>query len=156
LLHNPITIVLNIKSALNLKQVRNSGRKQLSHSKYRLCGTFRSVIIPPFTAMGIRPDIVFSGLVHNYQRFAKHYPDGTHLPYIVAVQVDLMNNIVLPLPMISALLWNGRSQQVSNSIALLTHGIGSSDKDCKTSYQANANWGVLRFTCPSHSHGGTD
>lgn len=33
---------------------------------------------------GIKPDIVFSGHVHNYQRFVKQYPDGKIIPYIVA------------------------------------------------------------------------
>jgi predicted phosphodiesterase len=33
---------------------------------------------------GIRPDIVFSGHVHNYQRFSKANADGTSTPYIVA------------------------------------------------------------------------
>jgi calcineurin-like phosphoesterase family protein len=33
---------------------------------------------------GIRPDAVFSGHVHNYQRFSKSYADGTQTPYIVA------------------------------------------------------------------------
>ncbi|ADB36904.1 metallophosphoesterase family protein [Spirosoma linguale] len=37
-----------------------------------------------FTESGVRPDIVFSGHVHNYQRFHKNYPDGTSLPFIVA------------------------------------------------------------------------
>lgn len=33
---------------------------------------------------GVKPDIVFSGHVHNYQRFIRSYPDGTRIPYIVA------------------------------------------------------------------------
>ncbi len=33
---------------------------------------------------GVYPDVVFSGHVHNYQRFHKHYPDGRVLPFIVA------------------------------------------------------------------------
>ncbi|MEO3406342.1 metallophosphoesterase [Mucilaginibacter sp. CAU 1740] len=37
-----------------------------------------------FEETGIRPDIVFSGHVHNYQRFHKHYSDGTVIPFIVA------------------------------------------------------------------------
>lgn len=36
-----------------------------------------------FTAVGILPDAVFSGHVHNYQRFVKHYPQKD-VPYIVA------------------------------------------------------------------------
>jgi hypothetical protein len=32
----------------------------------------------------IKPDIVFSGHVHNYQRFEKTYADGTIVPYIVS------------------------------------------------------------------------
>lgn len=37
-----------------------------------------------FKLAGVRPDIVFSGHVHNYQRFTKSYEDGSALPYIVA------------------------------------------------------------------------
>ncbi len=37
-----------------------------------------------YNEAGVRPDIVFSGHVHNYQRFSKQYDDGTTLPYIVA------------------------------------------------------------------------
>lgn len=33
---------------------------------------------------GVRPDIVFSGHVHNYQRFSKKYDDGAQVPFIVA------------------------------------------------------------------------
>src|SRR5690606_8747845 len=33
---------------------------------------------------GVKPDIVFGGHVHNYQRFIKHYADGITVPYIVA------------------------------------------------------------------------
>jgi calcineurin-like phosphoesterase family protein len=32
----------------------------------------------------IKPDIIFSGHVHNYQRFSKQYPDNKTIPYIVA------------------------------------------------------------------------
>lgn len=32
----------------------------------------------------VRPDIVFSGHVHNYQRFTKIYEDGSSVPYVVA------------------------------------------------------------------------
>lgn len=39
-----------------------------------------------FEETGIYPDIVFSGHVHNYQRFSRHYPHrgGRILPFIVA------------------------------------------------------------------------
>lgn len=37
-----------------------------------------------FTHTGVKPDIVFSGHVHNYQRFTRRYIDGTQVPYIVA------------------------------------------------------------------------
>jgi len=37
-----------------------------------------------FEETGIRPDIVFSGHVHNYQRFTKQYQDGSKIPFIVA------------------------------------------------------------------------
>ncbi|WP_236978960.1 metallophosphoesterase family protein [Membranihabitans maritimus] len=37
-----------------------------------------------FNVAGIIPDAVFSGHVHNYQRFSKIYKDGTELPFIVA------------------------------------------------------------------------
>lgn len=33
---------------------------------------------------GVKPDAVFSGHVHNYQRFNKKYSDGKTLPFIVA------------------------------------------------------------------------
>jgi len=36
-----------------------------------------------FTESSVRPDIIFSGHVHNYQRFNKTYPDGKVLPFIV-------------------------------------------------------------------------
>jgi predicted phosphodiesterase len=37
-----------------------------------------------FLESGVHPDIVFSGHVHNYQRFHKHNPDGKILPFIVS------------------------------------------------------------------------
>lgn len=37
-----------------------------------------------FEETGILPDIVFSGHVHNYQRFSKSYTGGKTVPYIVA------------------------------------------------------------------------
>ena len=37
-----------------------------------------------FAEADLLPDAVFSGHVHNYQRFHKTYPDGTMVPYIVA------------------------------------------------------------------------
>jgi len=37
-----------------------------------------------FEAANVRPDIVFSGHVHNYQRFCKKYSEGIITPYIVA------------------------------------------------------------------------
>lgn len=37
-----------------------------------------------FEETGMRPHIVFSGHVHNYQRFEKRYEDGMTVPYIVA------------------------------------------------------------------------
>ena len=37
-----------------------------------------------FEETGVRPDVVFSGHVHNYQRFARHYADGKKVPFIVA------------------------------------------------------------------------
>lgn len=37
-----------------------------------------------FEASGVKPDIVFSGHVHNYQRFSKQYKDGKTVPFIVA------------------------------------------------------------------------
>lgn len=36
-----------------------------------------------FAESGVRPDIILSGHVHNYQRFHKTYPDGKVLPFIV-------------------------------------------------------------------------
>ncbi len=37
-----------------------------------------------FEEAGVKPDIVFSGHVHNYQRFSKQYKDGKTTPFIVA------------------------------------------------------------------------
>ena len=37
-----------------------------------------------FAETGVRPDIVFSGHVHNYQRFKKEYPDGKPVMFVVA------------------------------------------------------------------------
>ncbi len=37
-----------------------------------------------FRVAEVRPDMVFSGHVHNYQRFSKRYDDGSVLPYVVA------------------------------------------------------------------------
>ncbi len=37
-----------------------------------------------FAEASVIPDAVFSGHVHNYQRFHKTYPDGSMVPYIVA------------------------------------------------------------------------
>ncbi len=37
-----------------------------------------------FEEAGVKPDVVFSGHVHNYQRFSKQYSDGKIVPYIVA------------------------------------------------------------------------
>ena len=36
-----------------------------------------------FTAAGVRPDLVVSGHVHNYQRYLKLYDDGVRVPFIV-------------------------------------------------------------------------
>lgn len=36
-----------------------------------------------FAESGVLPDAVFSGHVHNYQRFEKTYPNGKKVPYIV-------------------------------------------------------------------------
>jgi calcineurin-like phosphoesterase family protein len=43
-----------------------------------------AVLESAFAETGIRPDIVFSGHVHNYQRFTKTYSDGVTVPFIVA------------------------------------------------------------------------
>ena len=37
-----------------------------------------------FDEAGVLPDVVFSGHVHNYQRFHKHYSNGKMVPFIVA------------------------------------------------------------------------
>ena len=37
-----------------------------------------------FETAGVKPDVVFSGHVHNYQRFNKTYADGKTVPFIVA------------------------------------------------------------------------
>jgi hypothetical protein len=37
-----------------------------------------------FAAAAVLPDAVFSGHVHNYQRFSKKYPNGKTVPFIVS------------------------------------------------------------------------
>jgi acid phosphatase type 7 len=37
-----------------------------------------------FVETGVRPDVVFSGHVHSYQRFTKQYARGKDVPFIVA------------------------------------------------------------------------
>jgi len=37
-----------------------------------------------FAETGVKPDVVFSGHVHNYQRMQKQYPDGDSVLFIVA------------------------------------------------------------------------
>lgn len=37
-----------------------------------------------YVISGVRPDLVFSGHVHNYQRFTRHYDDGEAVRYLVA------------------------------------------------------------------------
>jgi hypothetical protein len=37
-----------------------------------------------FKIAGVRPDLVLSGHVHNYQRFSKKYSDGATVPFIVS------------------------------------------------------------------------
>jgi hypothetical protein len=37
-----------------------------------------------FREADVFPDIVFSGHVHNYQRFSKNYPGSKIIPYIVS------------------------------------------------------------------------
>jgi len=37
-----------------------------------------------FETTGVYPDIVFSGHVHNYQRFIKQYPNGKNVPFVIA------------------------------------------------------------------------
>ncbi|OKS86994.1 metallophosphoesterase family protein [Mucilaginibacter polytrichastri] len=50
-----------------------------------------------YAATGVRPDVVFSGHVHNYQRFHKTDKDGTETPYVVAGAggFDELHNIAL-------------------------------------------------------------
>ncbi|MFP9098061.1 metallophosphoesterase family protein [Flavobacterium sp. RHBU_24] len=50
-----------------------------------------------FAESGVRPDIIFSGHVHNYQRFEKTYPDGKVLPFIVngAGGFDELHSLVM-------------------------------------------------------------
>jgi predicted phosphodiesterase len=43
-----------------------------------------SLLEQAFQESGVRPDIIFSGHVHNYQRFQKTYTDGKILPFVVA------------------------------------------------------------------------
>jgi predicted phosphodiesterase len=42
------------------------------------------VLEDSYEKAGVLPDIVFSGHVHNYQRFSKQYANGKIVPYIVA------------------------------------------------------------------------
>ncbi|GAA3959690.1 metallophosphoesterase family protein [Mucilaginibacter dorajii] len=51
-----------------------------------------------FEETGIKPDMVFSGHVHNYQRFHKLYADGIVVPFIVAGAggFDELNAIAIP------------------------------------------------------------
>lgn len=37
-----------------------------------------------FQDAGVKPDVVFSGHVHNYQRFSRTYADGTIVPFVVS------------------------------------------------------------------------
>lgn len=37
-----------------------------------------------FAAAKVKPDVVVSGHVHNYQRFTRTYADGTRVPFLVA------------------------------------------------------------------------
>ncbi|WDF67271.1 metallophosphoesterase [Sphingobacterium oryzagri] len=37
-----------------------------------------------FAEAGVKPDAVFSGHVHNYQRFLRRYADGSQVPFVVA------------------------------------------------------------------------
>ena len=37
-----------------------------------------------FEEANAKPDIVFSGHVHNYQRFSKRYPDGKLVPFVIS------------------------------------------------------------------------
>lgn len=37
-----------------------------------------------FAATGVRPDVVCSGHVHNYQRYSRHYADGEVVRYLVS------------------------------------------------------------------------
>ncbi|HEX6427226.1 MAG TPA: metallophosphoesterase, partial [Niastella sp.] len=50
-----------------------------------------------FTETGILPDIVFSGHVHNYQRFSRHYANGSIVRFIVAGAggYDDLHNLVM-------------------------------------------------------------
>lgn len=61
-----------------------------------------------FIVAGVRPDAVFSGHVHNYQRFVKKYEDGTSIPYIVAGAggyADLHTIASVDDPMVLLLKW---------------------------------------------------
>ncbi|WP_207420504.1 metallophosphoesterase family protein [Desertivirga brevis] len=46
--------------------------------------TMIEVLERSFQEAQVRPDVVFSGHVHNYQRFEKNYPDGEKTTFIVA------------------------------------------------------------------------
>ena len=44
----------------------------------------RDFLDDSFAQTGVKPDLVLSGHVHDYQRFERHYPDGSIVPFIVA------------------------------------------------------------------------
>jgi predicted phosphodiesterase len=60
--HSPYSADINHGSSLHMQQFLNEA----------------------FSAANVLPDIVFSGHVHNYQRFNKTYPNGKVVPFVVA------------------------------------------------------------------------
>ena len=44
----------------------------------------QSFLASAFETANARPDIVFSGHVHNYQRLSKQYPDAQVLPFVIS------------------------------------------------------------------------
>lgn len=46
--------------------------------------TMMDLLDRAFEEAGVKPDMVVSGHVHNYQRFTRTYADGTRVPFLVA------------------------------------------------------------------------
>lgn len=107
-LDTPVATIIGLHSNVPKYGIITPGQRAWFLNELRTADTNKMLIVcvhhAPFTAdtnhgsslyminflesayqeAGIKPDIVFSGHVHNYQRFIKQYPDGKIIPYIVA------------------------------------------------------------------------